>query len=68
MTQLFLFSSIEKVRNKAKEIILSISDDKDKVGLLKSIDLMTRYINYPNIVELKNKIADTVIEENEYKL
>ena len=49
MTQLFLFNSIEKVRNKAKEIILSISDDKDKVGLLKSIDLMTRYINYPNI-------------------
>ena len=68
MTQLFLFNSIEKVRNKAKEIILSISNDQEKIGLLKSIDLMTRYINYPNIVELKTKIADAVIKENEYNL
>ena len=68
MTQLFIFNSIEKVRNKAKEIVLSISNDNEKKGLLKSIDLMTRYIDYPNIVELKNKIADTVITENEYKL
>ena len=68
MTQLFIFNSIEKVGNKAKEIILSISNEKEKNGLLKSIDLMTRYEEYPNIVELKNKIADSVIKENEYKL
>jgi len=68
MTQLFLFNSLEKVGTKAKEIVLSISNDKEKIGLLKSIDLMTRYINYPNIVELKTNIADTVIKENEYKL
>jgi hypothetical protein len=29
---------------------------------------MTRYTDYPNIVELKNKIADTVVNDNEYKL
>ena len=29
---------------------------------------MTRYDNYPNIVELKTKIADAIIEENEYNL
>ena len=68
MTQLFLFNSIEKIKNKANEIVLSISNDKDKVGLLKHIDQMTRYRVYPNIVELKTKIADKVIEENEYKL
>ena len=68
MTQLFIFNSIEKVRNKAKEIVLSISNNNEKKGLLKSIDLMTRYSDYPNIVELKNKIADTVINENEYNL
>jgi len=68
MTQLFLFNSVEKIKNKANEIVLSISNDKDKVGLLKYIDQMTRYKVYPNIVELKTKIADKVIEENEYKL
>jgi hypothetical protein len=68
MTQLFIFNSVEKVRNKAKEIVLSISSDNEKKGLLKSIDLMTRYTDYPNIVELKNKIADTVVNDNEYKL
>ena len=68
MTQLFLFNSVEKIKNKANEIVLSISNDKDKVGLLKHIDQMTRYKIYPNIVELKTKIADKVIEENEYKL
>jgi len=68
MTQLFLFNSLEKVSNKAKEIVLSISNDKEMIGLLKSIDLMTRYVNYPNIVELKTKIADAVIKENEYNL
>ena len=68
MTELFIFNSVEKVRNKAKEIVLSISSNDEKKGLLKSIDLMTRYTDYPNIVELKNKIADKVINENEYKL
>jgi alkylation response protein AidB-like acyl-CoA dehydrogenase len=68
MTQLFLFNSVEKIKNKANEIVLSISNDKDKVGLLKHIDQMTRYKVHPNIVELKTKIADKVIEENEYKL
>ena len=68
MTQLFLFNSVEKIKNKANEIVLSISNDKDKIGLLKHIDQMTRYKIYPNIVELKTKIADKVIEENEYKL
>ncbi len=41
---------------------------KKKIGLLKSIEKMTRYQNYPNIVELKTKIADAIIEENEYNL
>ena len=68
MTELFIFNSVEKVRNKAKEIVLSISSNDEKKGLLKSIDLMTRYTDYPNIVELKNKIADKVINENEYRL
>ena len=68
MTQLFLYNSIEKVNEKAKEIIISISNEKEKIGLLNSLIKMTRYDNYPNIVELKTKIADAIIEENEYNL
>ena len=68
MTQLFLYNSVEKVKEKAKEIILSISSESEKIGLLNSIEKMTRYVNYPNIVELKTNIANAIINENEYKL
>ena len=68
MTQLFLYNSIQKITVKAKEIILSISKEDEKIGLLKAIDSMTRYKKYPNITKLKNQIADKVIRDNEYKL
>ena len=68
MTQLFLYNSLEKVKEKAKEIVLSIANEKDKIGLINSIEKMTRYNKYPNIVELKTSIADAIIRENEYNL
>ena len=68
MTQLFIYSSLEKVKEKAKEIVLSIANEKEKIGLINSIEKMTRYNEYPNIVELKTSIADTIIKENEYNL
>ena len=68
MTQLFLYNSLEKVKEKAKEIVLSIANEKEKIGLINSIEKMTRYNNYPNIVELKTSIADAIIRENEYNL
>ena len=68
MTQLFIYSSLEKVKEKAKEIVLSIANEKEKIGLINSIEKMTRYNEYPNIVELKTNIADAIIKENEYNL
>ena len=68
MTQLFIYSSLEKVKEKAKEIVLSIANEKEKIGLINSIEKMTRYNEYPNIVELKTSIADAIIRENEYNL
>ena len=68
MTQLFLYNSLEKVKEKAKEIVLSIANEKEKIGLINSIEKMTRYNKYPNIVELKTSIADAIIRENEYNL
>ena len=68
MTQLFIYNSLEKVKEKAKEIVLSIANEKDKIGLINSIEKMTRYNKYPNIVELKTSIADAIIRENEYNL
>ena len=66
MSQLFIYNSLEIINNKAKEIILSISSENEKLGLLKSLNEMTRYLKYPNIVNLKTKIADSVIKENKY--
>tara|TARA_A100001011_G_scaffold208084_1_gene216237 strand:+ start:2471 stop:4273 length:1803 start_codon:yes stop_codon:yes gene_type:complete len=68
MTQLFIYSSLEKVKEKAKEIVLSIANEKEKIGLINSIEKMTRYNEYPNIVELKTSIADAIIKENKYNL
>ena len=66
MTQLYLYEANEIIQKKSKDIIYSISEGDEKSELLELVKKTCDYKSCPNIFDLKNKIADNVINENKY--
>ena len=66
MSKLYLFEATDLIQKKAKEIIGNISKGEAKKTLLKGIHRLCRYEDLPDIISLKNKIAEKVISENKY--
>ncbi len=66
MAKLYLFSAVEKVNAKGKEAIISIADSDEQRMMLMGLKRYTKYTNFPNIVDLRNTVADKVIQENAY--
>ena len=66
MSKLYLFEATDLIQKKAKEIIGNISKGEAKKTLLKGIHRLCRYEDLPDIIRLKNKIAEKVINENKY--
>jgi len=66
MTQLYLYQSVELISNKAKELIISLSDNEEQKFLLMGLKRFTKYFNYPKPIELKRKIAKMVIDNDSY--
>ncbi|WP_417362877.1 acyl-CoA dehydrogenase family protein [Galbibacter sp.] len=66
MAKLYLFNAVEKVNNKGKEAIISFAESDEQRMMLMGLKRYTKYTNFPNIVELRNTVADKVIEENGY--
>jgi len=66
MAKLKLYSSVEKINKKAKEAIISFAEGDEQKMMLMGLKRFTKYHNYPNVVELRNTIADKVIAENTY--
>lgn len=66
MTKLYLFDATETVSRKAKEIIGNIVTGDAQLNLIKSVHQMCRYNVLPDLINLKVRIADKVIEENKY--
>ena len=66
MSKLYLFEATDLIQKKAKEIIGNISKGEAKKTLLKEIHRLCRYEDLPDIISLKNKIAEKVISENKY--
>ena len=66
MTQLYLYQSVELISNKAKELIISLSDSEEQKFLLMGLKRFTKYFNYPKPIELKRKIAKMVIDNDSY--
>ena len=66
MSKLYLFEATDLIQKKAKEIIGNISTGEAKKTLLKGIHRLCRYEDLPDIISLKNKIAEKVISENKY--
>ena len=66
MVQFYVFEAYNIIHKSAREIILSISEEKEQEQLVNILNEKCTYTHYPNIFEIKTKIADSFIRENKY--
>ncbi len=66
MAKLNLFHAIEKINSKAREAIVSFAEGDEQRMMLMGLKRFTKYTNIPNIIELRNTIAEKLTAENEY--
>ena len=63
---LYLYNSVDIVSKACKQIIVSISRGSKQKMLLKGLNKFTKYKNYPDVIEIRNNIAEKVKNENKY--
>ena len=66
MTSIYVFEATEIVLKSSKELIANISKGNEQLNLMKSVHRLCRYDQIPDIISLKNRVADRVISENQY--
>ena len=66
MTSIYVFEATEIVIKSSKEIIANISKGHEQLNLMKSVHRLCRYDQIPDIISLKNRVADKLIAENQY--
>ena len=66
MAKLNLFHAIDVIETAGKHSIISFSKGDEQRMMLMGLKRFLKYTNMPNIIELRNIIADKVITENQY--
>ncbi len=66
MAKLYLYHAVDKVNLKGKEAIVSSAEGDEQRMMLMGLKRFTKYQNQPNVVALRNIIADKVTSENKY--
>ena len=66
MAKLNLFHAIDVIETAGKHSIISFSEGDEQRMMLMGLKRFLKYTNMPNIIELRNIIADKVITENQY--
>jgi len=66
MAKLNLFNAIDIIETAGKHSIISFTKGDEQRMMLMGLKRYTKYVNMPNIIELRNIIADKVTEENKY--
>jgi alkylation response protein AidB-like acyl-CoA dehydrogenase len=66
MTRLYVFDAVEITLKRSKEIIGNIASGSAQLNLIKSVHRMCRFNVLPDLINLKVRVADKVIEENSY--
>jgi len=66
MAQLYLYHAVDTITEKAKEGISSIAEGDEQRMMLMGLKRFTKYTNLPNVIALRNKIAEKVVSENTY--
>jgi alkylation response protein AidB-like acyl-CoA dehydrogenase len=66
MAKLYLYHAVDIVEEKGKESIISFAEGDEQRMMLMGLKRFTKYVNYPDIVDLRIEIAEKVKEENSY--
>ena len=66
MSKLYLYNAIDIASKVSRQIIVSISRGSKQKMLLKGLNKFTKYENYPNVIGIRNNIAEKVKSENKY--
>ncbi|WP_400079736.1 acyl-CoA dehydrogenase family protein [Winogradskyella sp. R77965] len=66
MSKLYLYNAVSIVEGKGKESIISFAEGDEQRMMLMGLKRYTKYTNYPDIVDLRNEIAEKVKAENKY--
>ncbi|MBD3723579.1 MAG: acyl-CoA dehydrogenase family protein [Flavobacteriaceae bacterium] len=66
MAQLYLYHAVDTISQKGKEGIVSFAEGDEQRMMLMGLRRFTKYVNMPNVVALRDKIAAKLIAENKY--
>lgn len=66
MSKLYLYHAVDIIEEKGKESIISFAEGDQQKMMLMGLRRYTKYVNYPDIVDLRNAIAEKVKAENKY--
>jgi len=66
ISKLYLYNAVDIISKVCKQIIISISRGSKQKMLLKGLRKFTKYKNYPDIIGIRNNIAEKVKNENKY--
>ncbi|TWO31975.1 acyl-CoA dehydrogenase [Seonamhaeicola sediminis] len=66
MAKLNLFHAIDVIETAGKHSIISFSKGEEQRMMLMGLKRYIKYVNMPNIIELRNIIANKVTQENKY--
>ena len=66
MAKLYLYNAVDIINKNAKEGIISFAEGDEQRMMLMGLKRFTKYANYPNVVALRNTIAEKLKLENKY--
>ena len=66
MSKLYLYDAVDTVIQKGKEAIISFAEGDEQRMMLMGLKRFTKYTNNPNVVKLREEIADKVASDNKY--
>ena len=66
ITKLYIFEAQNIIHKKSTEIIARVASGQEKRKLLAVMKKNCSYSEYPDIINLKNEIADSFIKQNSY--
>lgn len=66
MAKLYLYNAVDIISSKGKEAIISFTEGDEQRMMLMGLKRFTKYANMPNVIALRNSIADKIAAENKY--
>jgi alkylation response protein AidB-like acyl-CoA dehydrogenase len=66
MAKLYLYNAVDIIIKNGKEGIISFAEGDEQRMLLMGLKRFTKYVNYPNVIQLRNLIAEKLKAENKY--